>query len=118
MMTVAVSTVKQLLLDGESRVGLACANVVRSVIPDGLEQEVDVGFPLAFDLLGIYRYRCDGIEGFRESRHGWKTFFSVLETTDGRIGLLAMRYSDWRFTVLVDEDLSKARACLYRPPLS
>jgi hypothetical protein len=117
MTSIGVSTVRQLLLDGESRLGSTCTDVVRSVIPDGLEREVDVGFPMAFQLLEIYRYRREGIEGFRASKHGWETFFSVLEGTDGRIGLLAIRYSGWRFTVLVDEDLSKACACLYGPPL-
>jgi hypothetical protein len=110
------STVKRLMLKEGSQVEPECAEAARAVIPDGSAQQVEVGFPLAADLLDIYRYRYQSIEAFRVNRHGWPGFFLALETAAGRVGLLAIRCSGWRFIVVTDENLHAALACLYRPP--
>jgi hypothetical protein len=89
---------------------------VRSAIPDHAISEVEIGFPLAADLLGIYRHRYQSIDEFRESRYGWDIFFSVLENRQGRIGLVGINCAGWRFVILVSEDLKTALACLRRPP--
>lgn len=91
---------------------------VRSVIPDGSAHQAEVGFPLSIELLGIYRYCYRSIEGLRVSRFGWRGFFLTLESTSGRVGLLAVRCSGWRFTILLDECLDAALACLCGPPSS
>lgn len=113
---VAWSAVKHLMLQEGSPVEPECAEAVRAVIPDGSAQQAAVGFPLAADLLDIYRYRYQSIEAFRVNKHGWPRFFLALETATGRVGLLTIRCSDWRFIVLTDENLDAALACLYRPP--
>jgi hypothetical protein len=76
----------------------------------------EVGFPLAANLLDIYRYRYQSIEAFRVRRNGWSGFFSALKAATGRVGLLAIRYSGWRFTILLNENLDAALACLCRQP--
>ena len=113
---VAWSTVKRLMLQEGSQIEPECAEAVRAVIPDGSAQQAEAGFPLAANLLDIYRYRHQSIEAFRVSRHGWPGFFLALESAAGRVGLLTIRCSDWRFIVLTDENLNAALACLYRPP--
>ncbi|SRR6266567_4604375 len=112
------STVKRLLLGEKSKIEPECADAIRAVIPDDSARQAEVGFPLAANLLDIYRYRYQSIEEFRVSRHGWPGFFSALEATTGRVGLLMVRCSGWRFIVLTDENLDAALACLYRPPSS
>jgi hypothetical protein len=87
------------------------------VIPDGSGQEAEVGLALAAELLEIYRYRYQSIEAFRVNRYGWSGFFSALEAATGRVGLLAIRHSGWRFTILLNEKLDAALACLCRQPL-
>jgi hypothetical protein len=68
------STVKRLVLEEGSQVEPQCAEAGRAVFPDGSTQEAEVGFPLAANLLDIYRYRYQSIEEFRGSRHGWPGF--------------------------------------------
>jgi hypothetical protein len=102
------SAVKRLMLQEGSQVEPECAEAVRAVIPDGSARQAEVGFPLAASLLDIYRYRYQSIEAFKVSRHGWPGFFLALETATGRVGLLAIRCSDWRFIVLTDENLHAA----------
>jgi hypothetical protein len=110
------STVKHLVLAEGSRVEPDCVEAVRSIIPDGSAEEAEVGFPLAAELLDIYRYRYQSIEEFRVNRYGWRGFFSALEAAAGRVGLLAIRHSGWRFIILLNENLDAALACLCRPP--
>jgi hypothetical protein len=119
MTTVRVpwSTVRRLVLEKGSGVEPECVEAVRSVIPDGSGQEAEVGLALAANLLDIYRYRYQSIEAFRVNRYGWSGFFSGLEAATGRVGLLAIRHSGWRFTILLNEKLDAALACLCRPPL-
>jgi hypothetical protein len=120
MVRVPWSRVRRLVLGETSKVEPACREAVRSVIPDDSVQEADVGFPLAAELLDIYRYRYryQSIEGFRVNRYGWPGFFSALEAATGRVGLLIVRCSGWRFTILLNEKLDSALACLCRPPSS
>ena len=118
MVRVSWSRVRCLVLGEASEVEPACRQAVRSVVPDGSVQETDVGFPLAAEVLDIYRYRYESIEAFRVNRYGWPGFFSVLETATGRVGLLAIRCSGWRFTILLNEKLDNALTCLCRPPSS
>src|SRR6266550_1384408 len=73
------STVKRLLLGEKSKIEPECADAIRAVIPDDSARQAEVGFPLAANLLDIYRYRYQSIEEFRVSRHGWPGFFSALE---------------------------------------
>ena len=119
MTTVRVpwSTVRRLVLEKGSGVEPECVEAVRSVIPDGSGQEAEVGLALAANLLDIYRYRYQSIEAFRVNRYGWSGFSSGLEAATGRVGLLAIRHSGWRFTILLNEKLDAALACLCRPPL-
>ena len=119
MTTVRVpwSTVRRLVLEEESEVEPECVVAVRSVIPDGSGQEAEVGLALAAELLDIYRYRYQSIEALRVNRYGWSGFFSALEAATGRVGLLAIRHSGWRFTILLNEKLDAPLACLCRPPL-
>jgi hypothetical protein len=116
MARVPWSRVRRLVLGETSKVGPACVEAVRSIIPDDSLQEADVGFPLAVELLDIYRYRYQSIEAFRVKQYGWPEFFAALEAATGLVGLLAVRCSGWRFTILLDEKLDSALACLYRPP--
>jgi hypothetical protein len=113
---VAWSSVKSLVLAEGSRVEPKCKEAVRSAIPDKSTQQAEVGFPMATELLDIYRFRYQSIEGLRTSRYGWRGFFSALETTPGRVGLLAVRCSGWRFTILLNERMDAALACLCGPP--
>jgi len=115
-MHVPWSAVRSLLLEEGSGVESECVAAVRSVIPDDSAREAEVGFPLAADLLGVYRHRYQSVEGFRVNRYGWSGFFSALEAATGRVGLLAIRHSGWRFTILIDERIDTALACLCRPP--
>ena len=55
---VAWSTVKRLMLREGSQIEPECAEAVRAVIPDGSAQQAEVGFPLAANLLDIYRCAC------------------------------------------------------------
>ena len=114
MARVPWSRVRRLVPGETSKVGPACVEAVRSAIPDDSLQEADVGFPLAVELLDIYRYQS--IEAFRVNQYGWPEFFAALEAATGRVGLLAVRCSGWRFTILLDEKLDSALACLCRPP--
>ena len=118
MTRVPWSTMKRLVLAEGSRVEPECAAAVSSAIPDASAQEAEVGLALAASLLDIYRHRYRSIEAFRISRYGWPGFFSALEAAPGRIGLSAIRSSGWRFTILLNDNLDTALACLYRPPSS
>lgn len=110
------TTIKRLVLEEGSQVEPDCAEAVRSVIPDGSAEQAEIGFGLAANLLDIYRYRYQSIEEFRINRYGWHGFFSALEFASGRVGLLIIRCSGWRFTILLNENLDAALACLCRPP--
>ncbi len=79
MVRVPWSSVRHLVLDECLGIEPECAEAVRSVIPDDSAQEAEVGFPLAAELLDIYRYRYQSIEAFRVSRYGRPGFFSALE---------------------------------------
>lgn len=72
------SDVRRIVLAEGSLVGGACADAVRSVIPDDVTRDVEVGFPGAVELLDAYRYRYRyrNIEEFRKNRIGWTEFFS------------------------------------------
>jgi hypothetical protein len=118
MVRVSWSRARCLVLGKSSEVEPACRQPVRAVIPDDSAQETDIGLPLAAELLDIYRYRYESIEAFRVNRYGWPEFFAALETATGRVGLLAIRCSGWRFTILLNEKLDNALACLCRPPSS
>ena len=118
MTRVTWSTVKRLVVAEGSQVEPRCVEAVRSVIPDGSPEEAEVGFPLATELLDIYRYRYQSIEEFRTNRYGWPGFFSALEAAAGRVGLLAISWSGWKFTILLNENLDAALACLCRAPSS
>jgi hypothetical protein len=109
--------VRRLILEKGSGVEPECVAAVRSVIPAGSVQEAEVGLAPAANLLDIYRYRYQSIEAFRVNRYGWSGFFSGLEAATGRVGLLAIRHFGWRFTILLNEKLDVALACLCRPPL-
>lgn len=117
-MTMAVpwSTVRRLVLEEGSGLEPEYVESIRLAIPDDSIQVAEVGFPMAADLLDIYRYRYQSIEPFRIRRYGWSGFFSALEVASGRVGLLAIRCSGWRFTILLNENLDAAFACLCRPP--
>lgn len=108
--------VRHLVIADESQVDSDCKDAVMSVIPGDSVREVEVGFPLAGDLLNVYRYRYQSIDAFRRNRSGWNGFFSALESCQGRIGLLSIGHSGWRFIILLSEDLDTALACLCRPP--
>jgi hypothetical protein len=110
------STLRRLVLADGSRVEPECVEAVRVAIPDDPAEEVNVGIGPAAELLDVYRYRYQSIEAFRVNNYGWPGFFSALEAATGRIGLLAIRSSGWRFIVLLSEDLDVALACLCRPP--
>jgi hypothetical protein len=118
MARVEWSTVKRLMLAEGSHVEPECVKAIRLAIPEGWAEEAEVGFPLAADLLDVYRYRYQSIEEFRVNRYGWRGFFSALETTVGRVGLLTIRCSGWRFIIILNENLDVALACLCRPPSS
>ena len=115
MALVPWSTVRHLVFKEGSGLEPECVEAIRLAIPDGSAQVAEVGFPLAADLLDIYRYRYQSIEAFRVRRYGWSGFFSALKAATGRAGLLAIKYSDWRFTILLNENLDAALACLCRP---
>ena len=116
MATSTLSTVRRLVLAAHSQVEPACAESVRSAIPEDADREVDVGFPLATEMLGVYRYRYRYIDEFRENRDGWDEFFSALERSQGRIGLLGVNCSGWRFIILLSDDMETALACLCGSP--
>jgi hypothetical protein len=91
---------------------------VRSVIPDDSTREAEVGFPTAAELLDVYRYRYQNIDAFRTGRYGWNGFFSALDGSHERVGLLGINCSGWRFTIVVNDNMDAALACLCRPPSS
>lgn len=112
------AAVRRLVLEDESQVDLDCKDAVRLIIPSDSAQEVEVEFPRAEELLNVYRSRYRSIDQFRTNRSGWDGFFSTLENCQGRIGLLSISHSGWRFILLLDESLNTARACLCRPPVA
>jgi hypothetical protein len=116
MARVPWSTVRHLVLKEGSGLEPECVEAIRLAIPDGSAQVAEIGFPLAANLLDIYQYRYQSIEAFRVRRYGWSGFFSALTGADGRVGLLAIRCSGWRFTILLNENLDAALACLCRSP--
>src|SRR5689334_13954615 len=105
MTRVSWSRARHLVLGEASGVEPACRQAVRSVIPDNSGQAADVGWPLAAELLDIYRYRYESIEAFRVNQYGWPGFFSALEVATGRVGLVAIRCSGWRFIILLNEEM-------------
>lgn len=75
---------------------------------------VEVTFPPAKEVLDIYRYRYDSIDEVRDSRIGWGLFFSALEDSVGRVGLLSVRASELGAIVLVDETVELVLAALIK----
>jgi hypothetical protein len=63
------SAVKDLMLRQGSLVGPECMDAVRTAMPDDSARETDVGFPLASDVLDIYRYFRGA--GGRRRRTSW-----------------------------------------------
>jgi hypothetical protein len=110
--------VRRLVLAKGALVNPECAEAVRSVIPEDSTRQVEVGFPAATELLDIYRYRYQHIDEFRTSRYGWKEFFASLDRSEGRVGLLGINWSGWRFTIILSDNLDTVLACLCRPPSS
>jgi hypothetical protein len=117
MARVTWSAVKVMMLEEGSPIEPECMDAIRLVIPDGSAEEADVGFPLAAELLDLYRYRYESIEDFRVNRRGFDGFFAALEAVAGRVGILSLRRSGWSFIILVNENLDAALACLWRPSL-
>ena len=116
MASLAIGTARELLLSHASGISSACADVVRAVLTEGDSAEVEVTFPVAFEVLDTYQYRCQAIDGFRESRFGWEEFFFSLSGIEGRVALLSILAGGWRLLVLLDESTNRALACLCRPP--
>lgn len=108
--------VRRLVLTGGTRLAPECVEAVRSVIPDDSAREAEVGFPLAAELLGIYQHRYRAIDEFRTNRFGWEGFFSALDSSEGRVGLLGINHLGWRFAIIVTDNMDTALACLCRPP--
>lgn len=108
--------VRRLVLAKGTRLEPECVEAARSVIPNDSTREAEVGFPLAAELLDVYQYRYQYIDEFRTGRYGWKGFFSALDRNDGRVGLLGINCSGWRFTIVTTDNLDTALACLCRPP--
>ena len=78
---------------------------------------VEVTFPLAKEVLDIYRHRYDSLDEVRESRVGWETFFPALEDSDGRVGLLSVRTGKLGAIILVNESVEFVLAALIRRPV-
>jgi hypothetical protein len=113
MARVTWSAVKGMMLEEGSPIEPECMDAIRSVIPDGSAEEADVGFPLAAEVLDIYRYRYESIEAFRVNKRGFDGFFAALEAAAGRVGILAIRPPGWSFIILVNENVDAALACLW-----
>lgn len=116
MISLTVGAVRGLLLSETSEISTECARVVRSALIEGDPTEVKPTFPVASEVLEVYQYRCDAIDGLKESRFGWDEFFSSLSRASGRVAMLSIMASGWRLLILLDESVQKALACLCRPP--
>ena len=114
--SVPLNRLRGLLLDPRANLSSEVVDAVEAALASDVSGNVLVGFPMAHELVQINRHRCASIEGFEVSRFGWEGFFEALEGRDGVVGLVSIVSNGWRLMAVFDDVVSRALACVCRPP--
>ena len=111
-MIMEAARLRDLLVNPTSLASPDCIETAITALPEQMTGTVEVKVGPAAELLDVYTYRYNSVEGFRDAKTGWDQFLGILRRNTGRIGLAALSAGDQKFIILLDEELRRVLACL------